>query len=248
MPSTTIVPWRVNKSSKHTGSREVIGECCNRTTLHPYLACSSEPRPDLDALSLEITVLLSLDQTGSYCCSGWAPVCSPCVSRPVLSLDLSAGWVWPGVCVLQCFGSRPDSGGTRGYCRWNVGFFYILYRHTNHNSVIYVKIIENKSILKYWCISISNIIMVYYYFWNSVALFIQSCFPFMFCVDLCWLNKHTGGMDSVADSFLLCPTCHGLPAVIIVFKEGAGTLCSAAEMCIYLFLLLAHNVVLERYW
>ena len=58
-------------------------------------------------------------------------------------------------------------------------------------------------------------------------------------VDLCWLNKHTGSISTVVDFFLPCPTCHGLLAVIFVYKEGAGTLCSAAE-CVFIYFYRLH--------
>ena len=66
----------------------------------------------------------------------------------------------------------------------------------------------------------------------------------MLCVDFCLLNKHTGSISSVSDFlFSLLPTGYGLPAVIIVYKGGAGTLCSATASVFIYFLPLAHEVV-----
>ena len=51
----------------------------------------------------------------------------------------------------------------------------------------------------------------------------------MDCVILCLLSKHTGSIGSVAVFFFpLCPTGHGLLAVIIVYKGTTGTLGSAS--------------------
>ena len=63
----------------------------------------------------------------------------------------------------------------------------------------------------------------------------------MFCVNLCFLNKHTGGRSSVG-----VPTGHGLLAVIIVCKGGAaGTLCSATACVFICFHLLYLSITID---
>ena len=66
-----------------------------------------------------------------------------------------------------------------------------------------------------------------------------------FSIDVL-LNKHTGSISSLADFFFQpFPTGHGLLAVIIVFKEGVGTL-SMHCMCIYTKMTGAYEGVRER--
>ena len=63
----------------------------------------------------------------------------------------------------------------------------------------------------------------------------------MICVDWCLLNIHKGSISSIADFFfLLFPTGHGLPAVILVYKGFDGTLCSSTAFVFTFFLLFAY--------
>ena len=59
-----------------------------------------------------------------------------------------------------------------------------------------------------------------------------------------FVKQGTRSIRSLADFFfpLFLATGHGLLAVIIEYKGGAGTLCSATPCAIILFLLDAHEV------
>ena len=74
--------------------------------------------------------------------------------------------------------------------------------------------------------------MACYYFKNSVAC----AFQIVFHCNV-----------SIADFFFpLFPTGHGILAVIIVYKGGAGTLCLATACVFIYFLPFTYDVVRER--
>ena len=71
----------------------------------------------------------------------------------------------------------------------------------------------------------------------------------MICVDWCLLNIHKGSISSIADFFfLLFPTGHGLPAVILVYKGFDGTLCSSTAFVFMYFLLFASGLLSASSW